>query len=72
MAGKSRGVVDRLKHVALTILASCLSGLEDIGRDGGFSSYSLLLEEKRKEVTLSYNVCVCLLLSLCLRMNVLA
>ena len=42
----------------LTILASCLSGLEDVGFDGAFSSYSLLLEEKQKENcdTLTYSM----------------
>lgn len=37
----------------LTVLASrlddCLSGLEDVGRDGVFSSYSLLLKETETE-----------------------
>lgn len=42
----------------LTILASGLCGLEDIGRDEVFSSYSLFLEEKQKEncETLTYSM----------------
>lgn len=54
MQRQSSGVADSLKWGnELTILASCLgdwlSGLEDMGRDAVFSSYSLLLEESEKQ-----------------------
>lgn len=52
MPGKAKGAVDSLKYSKeLTLLASCLgdclSGLEDVGRDWMFSSYSLLLDERK-------------------------
>lgn len=76
---KSKGVVGSLKQGdELTILASCLSDcLSGLDRDGVFSSYNLLLEEREKnskvsEANLQYACLWSLLMSLCLHMNVLA